>query len=132
MTFRLYGRLCIGLMFLMLACYQLSEIGNTYEETMPAPTMENESYQWIRSGTVGNCEDMRIGVSNLIVQEYTDEHGNLVEGPTLSLSFMVRDQQAVTLRVHTGQIIEIDTYQVQILEIDAQSKPVYISIRCVW
>jgi hypothetical protein len=76
--------------------------------------------------TVG---DLKIGVGNIWVDEYTDAQGNTQEGLTAGLWFFVRNREDLdhSVRVYVGQTTEVADYQVRVLDIKPDG-PVILGI----
>lgn len=81
---------------------------------IPQPTLAGEYL--VRTNTVLTHDSLKVGVGNCKQQSYTDESGQMTSGLTCALFFYVRDHPETdkTVRVHLGQIVEIDQYVVTV------------------
>ncbi len=70
----------------------------------------------VRTNTVLTHDSLKIGVGNCKHQTYIDESGQTAYGLTCALFFYVRDHPEAdkTIRVHPGQIVEVDQYVVTV------------------
>jgi hypothetical protein len=73
--------------------------------------------------------DLKIGVGNIWVGEYTDAQDNTQEGLTTGLWFFIRNREDLdhSVRVYVGQTIEVADYQVRVLDIKSDG-PVILGI----
>lgn len=89
--------------------------------------------QTVYTNTQLQSGDLRVGSGNFWEEEYKDENGKTVKGPTarIYLSHRLHQDGDEDLRIHAGQTITYFDYTISIVAIGSDSRGKYLQMKII-
>jgi hypothetical protein len=75
-----------------------------------------------------HVDTLHIGVGNFARQEYVNDEGETVRGPTVGLWILVDGAPQQTARGHVGQVLIVEGYRIQVVDIDSDNWGAYVEL----